>query len=218
MESKLAEVLARFAKPLGLVRVWVAGILLSSSFMDSQLSEAQPDLESLWYWKRYGRRDLGCPPYYEVVRMLNKIKKKLELFGLLNETHRYRYPISKQSLRSRIRTTYHRYRARLYERHRQFILFGKVRPNYIYNPWDPVHQWFGLTYASYLVLPRSALQQIDPKLQRKLVEALTEITDRYDWPNSNADYQVTMRDDKGRYQRDLLSNYRHPEFKIVEKR
>jgi hypothetical protein len=146
--------------------------------------------------------------------MFKSIKDKLALNRLLNDVHRDRWPISKKSLRSRLYTVYNRYKARFYERHRQFIWFGKVRPNYIYNPWDPIHQWFGLTYASYLVMPRSVLQQIDPKLQKKLVEVLTEICWYYDWPNSGADYQVTMRDEDGKYKQDILRNYRYPEFKI----
>lgn len=39
---------------------------------------------------------------------------------------------------------------------------------------DHVHQWFGLTYASYFVAPRMALQAMPEDWQRRFVDLMTE--------------------------------------------
>lgn len=39
---------------------------------------------------------------------------------------------------------------------------------------DRIHNWFGLTYASYLVMPRLALQEMPDEWQRRFVELLEE--------------------------------------------
>ena len=39
---------------------------------------------------------------------------------------------------------------------------------------EPIHEWFGLSYAQYLVLPRSILQSMPVPWQRKLVKLLRE--------------------------------------------
>jgi hypothetical protein len=48
------------------------------------------------------------------------------------------------------------------------------------NPPDPltqssVHTWFGLSYASYVVLPRSVLQSMDAPWQQRFVELMGEL-------------------------------------------
>ena len=43
---------------------------------------------------------------------------------------------------------------------------------------DYIHNWFGLTYANYLVLPRSILQSMDAEWQKKLVNLLNELEDK----------------------------------------
>lgn len=45
---------------------------------------------------------------------------------------------------------------------------------------EPVHEFFGLTYASYLVVPRSVLQSMPPEWQEKLVSLLKEAEARMD--------------------------------------
>ncbi len=39
---------------------------------------------------------------------------------------------------------------------------------------DPMHGWFGLSYASYLVLPRSLIQEMPEEWQKRMVELLEE--------------------------------------------
>ena len=43
---------------------------------------------------------------------------------------------------------------------------------------DYIHNWFGLSYANYLVLPRSILQSMDAEWQKKLVNLLNELEDK----------------------------------------
>lgn len=71
----------------------------------------------------------------------------------------------------------------------------------------PIHHWFGLTYASYLVLPRSVLQAMPPEWQGRLVALLDEASELVELPNDN--YTVTLRQ-CGKFVRDPFANYRHP--------
>ncbi len=40
---------------------------------------------------------------------------------------------------------------------------------------DYIHQWFGLSYANYLTLPRSILQSMPEEWQKRFVECLYEL-------------------------------------------
>lgn len=51
-----------------------------------------------------------------------------------------------------------------------------------------IHTWFNLTYANYLVLPRSVLQSMPAEWQERFTAALGELDDAYghlDWPAYN---------------------------------
>lgn len=43
-----------------------------------------------------------------------------------------------------------------------------------YDPDDAIHHWFSLTYASWLVLPRSVLQSMPKEWQQQMVALLIE--------------------------------------------
>ena len=71
---------------------------------------------------------------------------------------------------------------------------------------EPVHDWFGLSYCSYLVLPRSALQSMSAEWQRKfikLVEEITETLEVSDMPN----YRVNAVDSRGKFVADKFLDY-----------
>lgn len=78
----------------------------------------------------------------------------------------------------------------------------------------PIHTWFGLSYASYLVLPRTILQSCSAETQKALVEALNKVGAEYDknmieeaWPGS-ATIHVTLRDNAtNRFTKDPLADY-----------
>lgn len=50
---------------------------------------------------------------------------------------------------------------------------------------DYIHNWFGLTYANYLVLPRSILQSMDAEWQKKMVDLLNEMEEKMRKKNWN---------------------------------
>lgn len=66
----------------------------------------------------------------------------------------------------------------------------------------PVHDWFGLTYAAYLVVPRLALQHMPVEWQQRFVALLNELNETVPTPNS---YTVA-RDDADP---DPWADYRH---------
>jgi hypothetical protein len=136
------------------------------------------------------------------------------MWRLINESYRYRYPTKyKRSIRSKVKTFVNRWYSRFYERHKQFIWFGRLRPSYTYNPYDPIHGFFSLSYASYLVLPRAVLQDAPPKWQEKFVRTLEELNHIVDYDDSS--YTVQKRDDKGRFVEDPLAQYRHPKRELI---
>lgn len=71
-----------------------------------------------------------------------------------------------------------------------------------------IHDWFSLTYAQYLTIPRTALQSMPNDWQIKFVELLEELDNKIDWRPRNATYWCLLRDNKtGRYINDPLANY-----------
>ncbi|SEG44446.1 hypothetical protein SAMN04489712_105252 [Thermomonospora echinospora] len=79
---------------------------------------------------------------------------------------------------------------------------GATRPTQ-----DHIHQWFELTYANYLVLPRAVLQSAPDTWQAQFVALLRELDEMYehlDWPS----YRVNAVDDNGRFIKDPIPHYR----------
>lgn len=80
---------------------------------------------------------------------------------------------------------------------------------------EPIHEWFGLTYASYYVMPRSVLQAMPIEWQEKFVELITQIPETLNLNNYNDNYTVLNR--KGnKFVKDPYSNYKYP-IKINKK-
>jgi hypothetical protein len=77
----------------------------------------------------------------------------------------------------------------------------------------PVHEAFGLTYASYLVLPRSVLQHMPLEWQRRFLAMLDEL------PAAAREgaYWVRRKDERGRFAPDPLAQYRHPDREMLER-
>ncbi|WP_372011432.1 hypothetical protein NBRC13296_12805 [Paenibacillus chitinolyticus] len=74
-----------------------------------------------------------------------------------------------------------------------------------------IHSYFGLSYANYLVLPRTVLQSMPMEWQIKFVELLEEVDDT-NWrtelmPKNWMDFLVKVRDKNGRFISDPLDNY-----------
>jgi hypothetical protein len=91
-----------------------------------------------------------------------------------------------------------------------------TEPQYDRND-GPIHGWFGLTYRSYLVLPRSLLQEMPTEWQQRFVDAIEEIRDYFNCAEVEDDYMVKLRGKDGRFKTDPLGQYRHPDRKIIDR-
>lgn len=74
---------------------------------------------------------------------------------------------------------------------------------------DYIHNWFGLTYANYLVLPRSILQSMSDEWQKKMVNLLNELEDKMNEEGLQdmPDYLVDAKDSNGKYIKDPYRYY-----------
>ena len=75
---------------------------------------------------------------------------------------------------------------------------------------EPVHAFFGLSYSSYLVLPRTVLQSMPINWQAKFVQMFEDIRKTIDISKVDigGEYLVKLRDsDTGRLVKDDLANY-----------
>lgn len=72
-----------------------------------------------------------------------------------------------------------------------------------------VHSWFELTYAKYLTLPRSLLQNMPPEWQERFVTCLEEFDQHFDgWRPASGRYWVRLKDGEGRYMKCPFDDYR----------
>lgn len=74
---------------------------------------------------------------------------------------------------------------------------------------EPIHAAFGLSYASYLVVPRTVLQSMSVAWQAKFVALMNETHERFPgweppWPQG---WTVHLRGEKGRFIEDDLARY-----------
>jgi len=83
-----------------------------------------------------------------------------------------------------------------------------------------IHKWFGLSYANYLVIPRTLLQSCSETTQKKLVDALDAIyrEESKNMPNNwpvNAQIRVQLRDNTtGRFIKDEMADYQRGRRKL----
>lgn len=75
------------------------------------------------------------------------------------------------------------------------------------RPEGDVHTFFGLTYANYLVLPRTLLQSMPEAWQHRFVACLDELQQAF-WEVPQADdYWVRAKDRNGRFIPDPVPHY-----------
>lgn len=73
---------------------------------------------------------------------------------------------------------------------------------------EAIHEYFGLSYANYLVLPRVVLQSMPDAWQEEFVRLLEQIPETIDEDTEPAGgYDVHAKDEAGRFVEDPLSNY-----------
>jgi hypothetical protein len=96
----------------------------------------------------------------------------------------------------------------------------------------PIHNAFGLTYSSYLVMPRSLLQEMPEEWQRRFVDLCEEFEAKFPAYMGNR-YTVQLRDPSTSTESyldecdewvepepvhipDPLADYRHPNQEAIE--
>jgi hypothetical protein len=72
---------------------------------------------------------------------------------------------------------------------------------------EPVHAWFGLTYAQYFAVSRTVLQSMPVEWQRRFIRCMHEMSDWIDWCPPGGNYYVKLRDSKGRFLQDPYADY-----------
>jgi hypothetical protein len=85
------------------------------------------------------------------------------------------------------------------------------------NKCEAVHNWFELTYASYLVLPRVLLCDMPRSWQERFVSCLRELDETWKPVPEEGTYTVNVRGDNGKFVSDPLSNYRRPSRAVIER-
>lgn len=82
--------------------------------------------------------------------------------------------------------------------------------NYDGRTDGPVHCWFELTYASYLVLPRSVMQHMPIEWQERFVRCLNEMSAATETlPGYHGlTYAVNVRGPGGKFVKDDFAQYR----------
>jgi hypothetical protein len=75
----------------------------------------------------------------------------------------------------------------------------------------PIHTWFSLSYANYLVVPRALLQSMPVEWQERMVTLLQELKREAD--NAGVEcvssYRVNPVDARGRFIAESAPHYRH---------
>ena len=78
-------------------------------------------------------------------------------------------------------------------------------PSFVPGWFEPIHHWFELSYANYLAIPRSILQNMPAEWQRRFVDCLEDLDTAFDWRRAGC--VVKFHDKKGRFMRDELVDY-----------
>lgn len=74
---------------------------------------------------------------------------------------------------------------------------------------SPIHCWFNLSYANYLVLQRSLLEGMPFKWQKEFIKLLDEIYETYNYDEIPTAFWVRAREGN-RFFKDIYSEYRRP--------
>jgi hypothetical protein len=80
---------------------------------------------------------------------------------------------------------------------------------------EPIHEWFELSYAQYLTIPRSVLQSMPNEWQKRFTDCLNELDETIDWRPKEGRYWVKLKNGKGQYVQDPLMDYDRGRRKIT---
>ena len=86
---------------------------------------------------------------------------------------------------------------------------------------EAIHEYFNLTYANYLVLPRTILQSMPDEWQEQFVDLLNQIPELFgvEWEPKGG-YRVLALDEDKKFTKDPYSDYDRGRRKIspIEKK
>lgn len=85
----------------------------------------------------------------------------------------------------------------------------------MHDPWNgPIHAFFGLSYASWLTLPRSFMQEMPDEWQQKLVDLVQEYLDTF--PNQpDMNITVSLKKDGRFVPLPQCFDYHHPDMEAI---
>jgi hypothetical protein len=78
-----------------------------------------------------------------------------------------------------------------------------------------VHNWFELSYAQYLTIPRCVLEAMSEEWQERFIKCLEELDNTIDWRPKEGRYHVKLKDSEGRFVHDPLMEYRHRQIEDI---
>lgn len=75
---------------------------------------------------------------------------------------------------------------------------------------NDMEEFWGLSKAQYLTIPRSVIQEMPKEWQDKFATLLNELDNTIDWRPKTSTYWCMLRDNQtGKYKTDPLYEYRH---------
>lgn len=69
---------------------------------------------------------------------------------------------------------------------------------------EEIHEWFELSYAQYLTIPRSIMEAMPDEWQERMAACLRELDDTFDWRPKEGRYWVSLKGGNGLYATDRL--------------
>ena len=79
---------------------------------------------------------------------------------------------------------------------------------------SPIHNWFGLTHAAWLTIPRVFLEDMPFEWQTQIVDLLNRLDATYQWPPLDVNIHVQLRSARNGNSipmPEVIKNYGHPE-------
>ncbi len=84
---------------------------------------------------------------------------------------------------------------------------------------SPIHESFGLTYASFLVIPRLLMEAMPYEWQKDMVDLMEQFSEKYIWEMEDQRLVIRMTDQNGRLitMDENLCDYRRGDASWYEK-
>jgi hypothetical protein len=83
---------------------------------------------------------------------------------------------------------------------------------------DPFHYWFGLSYSSYLVLPRLMLESMPRRWQLKMIALINQVPKTLNIADEYTSQYTVCYKVKRKFAKDPYRDYRHsPKIAMKEK-